>query len=551
MNLSIFTGLFGGVGLFLLGMRLLTDGLKLYAGSSLRNILKASTRTPLLGILSGAFLTSIVQSSSAVTVATIGFVNAGLMGIGHAVTLVYGSNLGTTMTGWLVSLIGFQVNIQAFALPAIGLGMLLRIVSRDGRYAALGDVLAGFGIFFMGIDVLKMSLGTLGETFQFAGLAGKGIFSLLLFCGIGFLLTCLMQSSSASIALILTAVAGGVISFQDAAAVVIGANVGTTSTAALAVIGATSNAKRLAAAHVIFNLITGLVALLILPVLLNFLDIIRPFVNQTNPETTLLALFHTIFNLLGVIILYPLTKKLVRFLKKRFRTAEEDEARPRYLDRTVVATPILALHALDMELTRMAQISNRMSKAAISIESGPTARLTSDKAIIDKLVLEVGNFGKKMQQTTLPAALSEKLPDAMRISGYLFDIGELTEGLARLQPPQQRMEEMPLASELASFKSRVVHFIDQLGDDGKEFNGKTFIQELEEIKEDYRTLKAKFLRAAGKGDMSAGQMVSYLEIIAHIRRIAEQSEKSFRYLNAIKQTEEILSQKNEETEHKE
>jgi len=151
MTISMLGSLIGGIGLFLLGMRMMTDGLKYAAGSSLRNILESSTRTPFLGICTGAFLTSLVQSSSAVTVATIGFVNAGLVDLGHAVSLVYGSNIGTTMTGWLVSLVGFKINVKMFALPAIGLGMFLRISRSEGRYGAFGDVLTGFGVFFLGI----------------------------------------------------------------------------------------------------------------------------------------------------------------------------------------------------------------------------------------------------------------------------------------------------------------------------------------------------------------------------------------------------------------
>ena len=244
------------LGLFLLGMRLMTDGLKYAAGSSLRRIIEESVSTRLRGIASGAFITSIVQSSSAVTVAAIGFVNAGLVDFGHAVSIVYGSNIGTTMTGWLVALLGFNINIKAFAIPAVGLGMFLRLVQRESRTAAFGDVLAGFGIFFIGIGVLKDAFAGLGQNLQLAGLGGEGAMAVVIFVGIGFLLTFLMQSSSASIAIILTAVAGNVISMPDAAAAVIGANVGTTTTAALSVIGATTDAKRLACAHVIFNIIT-------------------------------------------------------------------------------------------------------------------------------------------------------------------------------------------------------------------------------------------------------------------------------------------------------
>ena len=168
MTLSALGTLFGGVGLFLLGMMLMTDGLKLAAGKALRNILENSTRTRIRGVLSGALITSIVQSSGVVTIATIGFVNAGLMNLRQAITIIYGTNIGTTMTSWLVAIIGFNLNIKAFALPAIGLGMMLRLAKGKSKQGAMGEVLAGFGIFFLGIDVLKTGFEGFGNGIELA-----------------------------------------------------------------------------------------------------------------------------------------------------------------------------------------------------------------------------------------------------------------------------------------------------------------------------------------------------------------------------------------------
>ena len=217
------------------------------------------------------------------------------MNLGEAITIIYGTNIGTTMTSWLVAIIGFKLNIKAFALPAIGLGMILRLAKGNTNKGAMGEVLVGFGIFFLGIDVLKSTFEGIGTGIQLANLGGGGISSLLVFLGIGFLLTFAMQSSSAALAIVLTATAGGVIPINDAAVVVIGANVGSTTTAAIAVLGATPNAKRVAASHVIFNVITGLVALLLLPLLLKFLALIQHVLGQDTGPVTILALFHTSF----------------------------------------------------------------------------------------------------------------------------------------------------------------------------------------------------------------------------------------------------------------
>ena len=249
----------GGVGLLLLGMKLMTDGLKLAGGHVLRRVLRTWTRNGLRGIMSGFFITSLVQSSGAVTVAAIGFVNAGIMTLRQAVWVVYGSNIGTTTTAWIVALLGFEVNIKAFALPLVALGVGLWLSGGVSRKSAVGEALAGFGVFFLGVEMpSKPCSRWLGSGLllpghdAFQGLPGPDA----LFAGIGFGLTFIMQSSSAAMALILTAATGG-LPLDTAAAAVIGANLGSTSTAAIAVIGATSNAKRLAAVHVAFNLLTG------------------------------------------------------------------------------------------------------------------------------------------------------------------------------------------------------------------------------------------------------------------------------------------------------
>jgi len=314
----------GGLGLFLLGMRLMTDGLKYAAGRALSDLLAASTSTRLKGILAGAGTTALVQSSSAVTVATIGFVNAGLMDISHALTLIYGSNIGTTMTGWLIALLGFKLEISLFALPAIGLGMGLRIFSHEGRRGGIGDAIAGFGLFFLGIAILKDATGGMAGEFNLAAFSGNSPLFIAAYCGAGFLMTLLMQSSSASIAIVLTAAAAGIVTPRDAAALIIGANLGTTSTAVLAVLDATANARRLAAAHVLFNMVTGIVALAILPVMLLLITGTLKVIEGGAPLTTLLAVFHTVFNIMGVLIFLPFHRRLVALLEKRFKTAEED-----------------------------------------------------------------------------------------------------------------------------------------------------------------------------------------------------------------------------------
>jgi phosphate:Na+ symporter len=539
MTLEILGTLLGGIGLFLLGMMLMTDGLKLAAGKALRNILENSTKTPMRGVLSGALITSIVQSSGVVTVATIGFVNAGLMNLGQAITIIYGTNIGTTMTSWLVAIIGFKLNLKAFALPAIGLGMILRLAKGNTNKGAMGEVLVGFGIFFLGIDVLKSTFEGIGTGIQLANLGGGGFISLLVFLGIGFMLTFAMQSSSAALAIVLTATAGGVIPINDAAVVVIGANVGSTSTAAIAVLGATPNAKRVAASHVIFNVITGLVALLLLPLLLKFLSLIRQILGQDTGPVTILAMFHTIFNILGVLLLWPLTKRMVRFLKKRFVSAEEDEARPMYLDKNVVSTPVLAMHALAKELERLGQIARRMAKGAISSEVGTSPQLGRDKVILDKLETKVGEFVNLMQRSHLPAGFDDLLPNGLRVAGYYASIAELAIMVTDKQAELQPLEDEKTVIAMALFKGSVVDVLKHADVEAEGYNVNSCMEKVHLLIDEYHDLKAQLLREGTRGMIQVRQMVLLQEFISYIRRIAEQAEKGARYLSGL--TENTLA----------
>jgi phosphate:Na+ symporter len=538
VNLAIWGTLLGGVGLFLLGMMLMTDGLKLAAGKALRNILENSTKTPIRGILSGALITSLVQSSGVVTVAIIGFVNAGLMNLRQAITIIYGTNIGTTMTSWLVAIIGFNLNIKAFALPAIGLGMMLRLAKGKNKQGAMGEVLAGFGIFFLGIDVLKTGFEGFGSSIELAWQA-DGFLSILIYLGIGFLLTVVMQSSSAAIAITLTATAGGVIPIDNAAILVIGANVGSTSTAALAVLGATPNAKRVAAAHVAFNLITGLVALLLLPLLLKFLSSMRVLFGQDAGPVTILAMFHTLFNILGVLILWPLTKPMIRKLKGSFRSAEEDEAKPVYLDKNVISTPVLAMHALEKELARLGIIASRMAKGALSSEISISPQLVKDKAIFSQLEISVGDFVNLMQRSHLPADLDDALPSGLRVAGYYASMTELATMIAKKQSEIQPVQEEKIAGALNHFKGTVVKMFKASNVELEGFNLEASEESLQKVIDEYHDLKNILLRSSTQGILHVRQMIALQDLISYMRRLAELTAKAARYLAGLTQFAEL------------
>ena len=374
----VYAGLFtllGGIGLFLLGMRLMTDGLTASAGGGLRTILAGATRSRGRALVSGLIITTGVQSSSAVIFATIGFVNAGLLSLGQSVGLVYGANLGTTLTSWLVAVAGFNLHLRALALPAIGVGALAWAVSRASRWGALGQAVGGFGLFFLGIDVLRDAFDGLGGMFSVQGQDAETVAGIAAFVLSGIAITLLTQSSSATLAITLTAAAGGLLPLQAAAAMIIGANVGTTSTAVFAAIGATSPARRVAAAHVLFNVVTAAMALALLPALLWLAGAIAGLASDDPHIALALAVFHTLTKLLGVAVMWPLTPRVVAALERRFRTGDEDQARPRYLDTNLLTTPALALDALGMELRRMGALAAGGCLAALQEARGSSSSL--------------------------------------------------------------------------------------------------------------------------------------------------------------------------------
>ena len=524
-------GVLGGVGLFLLGMRLMTDGLRIAAGRALRRILERWTATRMRALLSGVFITSLVQSSSAVTVAVIGFANAGLLSLGQAVAVIYGSNVGTTATGWLVALVGFHVDVKATALPAIGLGMALRLAGGGRRLGAFGEALAGFGLFFLGIDVLKGALVGVEEQLALSTLAITGPGAVVVFTLVGFALTVLMQSSSAAIAIILTSVGGGVVPIEAGACLVIGANVGTTSTAAVAVLGATSNAKRVAMAHVAFNVTTGLVALLTLPVLLLLVGRFRETLGLGTEPAAVVAAFHTLFNLLGVALMWPLTNVLVTQLGKRFTTRDEEEGRARYLDRNVLSTPFLAVSALGLELARIGAVAREMAQQGLR-HAASSSELGQRREVISSLVTAVGEFITELQRLRLPSEVVPALPTALRIGRYYAEAGELAQSIVS---SHEQIEPLApaLGQRVQAFEDEVHQLLERTAVDIEGTSPVEAAQALEQVHQSYHDLKNGLLQAGAEGRAPVGDLVAHLDRLSNVRRLAEQMERGARHLWAL------------------
>jgi phosphate:Na+ symporter len=363
----------GGVGLFLLGMTVMTEGLKALAGSGLRTLLGKAAATPLRGSFWGALVTLLVQSSSATIMTTIGLVSAGLLTFPQGMGLVFGANVGTTGTGWLVALIGVRVSLTAAALPMIFVGALIKLLGR-GRISGAGAALAGFALVLFGLTTLQQGMGGLAERLYPADLPAvlgepgaawwSALFGVLALVAVGLVMTTLMQSSTAAIAVTLSAHYAGAVGLDQACALIIGQNIGTATSSALAAIGASTTAKRLALAYILFKLVAALIALVLFPVVIPLL--VRA--SRSIDGVTLLAGYHTAYNVVGVLVLLPLINSFTRLVERIL--PERGSALTRCLDPAALETPIVAVEAVRRTIARALGTVCKSVDAALTAATG-------------------------------------------------------------------------------------------------------------------------------------------------------------------------------------
>jgi phosphate:Na+ symporter len=338
-----------GVAVFLIGMHYMENGFKLFSGGTLETVLERFTSTTPRAIGTGFLATAIVQSSSLVSVIVISFLSAELIGLTQAVGVVFGSNIGTTATAWLVSSFGLKIKIAHYALPMLIFGVVMQF-SQHNSYKGLGSVLIGLGFIFLGIAYMKEGFETLKDGLDLAEYAMAGFAGVLVYVLFGALATVIIQSSSASMAIIITALATGQIDYINALSLAIGANVGTTVTAILGALASNKNGKRLAVAHFIFNIVTGLFAIVFIYQLKGLVDFLAPLLSISDQDDAMrLSLFHTIFNVIGVLLVVPFIKRLVAYLETLFRSEEQARGRAKYLTSEVMEIPATALAALRKE----------------------------------------------------------------------------------------------------------------------------------------------------------------------------------------------------------
>lgn len=366
----------GGLGLFLIGMMLLSQGLVAFGGATMKQAMAHFTGTPTKAFLSGTLATMAVQSSTATTVTLIGFVSAGLIGFSQAIGVLIGASLGNTATGWIVASLGLKVSLGFYTLPLIGVGALLKLLAK-GRLTELGMAMAGFGLMFLGLDTLQQGMRGMAQVFDLKDLPSGGFWAATLTMLVGLALTAVLQSSTAAIATTLTALHTQAINFDQAAAVVVGAAVGTTLTGALVAVGGTIHAKRTALAYILFNAVAGMIAIALLPAFLWAIDWLGTHAGLDAGATSLAA-FHTLFIAVGVLLFLPFVPRFARLVERLL--PDQGQASTQRLDASLLSIPAVALEASQRALEKLSLDLLSLYGDMLSGQAGSTQQARLNEA---------------------------------------------------------------------------------------------------------------------------------------------------------------------------
>lgn len=455
--------LLGALGMFLYGMNLMSAGLQKAAGSKMRGFLTKMTSTPFKGVLSGLGITSVIQSSSATTVMTVGFVNAGLLTLKQAIGVIMGANIGTTVTAWLVAWLGFKADISLFAVPLMAVGFILSLSKSDKR-RHISELVVGFSLLFLGLSLMKESVPDLRETPEVLAFirewTGFGFGSVLIFLLFGSVLTLVLQSSSATMALTLIMVNMGWIPFEMGAAMVLGENIGTTITANIAAAVGNVNARRAALAHTLFNVFGVCWALLLFKPFLALVGMVITWMGLPNPldidhtmamtegESTAtlygISMLHTMFNVINTLLLIWFTKQMVKIvtfvIKDKKTSEEEDTLKLRFIDAGPLSTAELAIGQARNEVIHFANISRqgleyvrRAVKAKDDKEfEAMRKKLVKYEEISDRIEYEIAQFLNALPEDSISEETRNEVKRTYKIIGELESLGDSGEAISRI-----------------------------------------------------------------------------------------------------------------------
>ena len=450
-----FLALLGSLALFLYGMKIMSEGLQKFAGDRLRNILTAMTTNRVTGVLTGTLITALVQSSSATTVMVVSFVNAGLLTLSQSISVIMGANIGTTVTAWIISALGFKVDISVFALPLLAFGVPLLFSQKSSR-KSIGEFIFGFSFLFMGLDLLKKNAPDLSQNPDMLAFVQNytdmGFFSVILFVLIGTVLTMIVQASSATMAITLIMCANGWISFELGAALVLGENIGTTITANLAALTANTQARRAALAHLMFNVFGVMWVLILFKPFLSMVDwIIDDWMQVSNAGGVAvsfkLSAFHTCFNVCNVLILIWFVKLIERTVCRLIPQKEtEEEYRLQFISGGMLSTAELSLLQARKEINLFAEriqrmfgmVRNLLHTANENEFNKLFARIEKYEGISDNMEVEIATYLTQVSEGRLSSESKLEIREMLREVSEIESIGDSCYNLARTMSHKRR-----------------------------------------------------------------------------------------------------------------
>ncbi len=534
----------GSLGLFLFGMRTMSDGIQKVAGDKLQAILNFMTGNRVAAIFTGFAITAIIQSSSATTVMVVSFVNAGLLQLTQSIGVIMGANIGTTITGWLVAILGFKVNITAMALPAIGIGLPLLMMKKLEK-EELGEAIIGFGLLFLGLAFLKDSVPDIKshpEVLEFlASLTGHGMGSFILFVIVGSILTVIVQSSSAAMAITLTMAYAGWIDYPTAAAIVLGENIGTTITAFLASLGTSVNARRASRAHTLFNVFGVLWMLIAFQPFLHMVNALVPG-DVFGPDNAKLlpghlAMFHTMFNVINTIICSFFVRQLA-YIVEKLVPGEKDGAPEayhlKYISASLQDTPELYLLTVKKELSKMTGIVSDMFCRFWEVFNNPDKKMGGEvdklkemEDYTDRMQEEITRFLSNCSLDNMNRVSAANVYSMMRITNELESIGDSCYNLMVLAERRYK-KKLPVdttaTEDLRPYIDLVTNFLQFISSHLNEHlssrDMETALEIESHINEKRNTLKKAAAKRLQNGSEVKGELL-YIDIVRHVERIGD------------------------------
>lgn len=521
MSTEVFSAL-GGLGLFLLGMRLMTEGLRKLAGDRLHRWLARVTRTPVSGAATGALTTAVVQSSSATTVAAVGFVGAGLLTYEQSLGVIFGANIGTTLTGWIVALLGFKVKLGPLSLLLVFGGALLMLLTRKAGQDA-GRALAGFALLFLGIDFLKDGLAASADAISLEQFSSASFWGRLVLVGVGLVLTVLTQSSSATVATTLAALSSGILDLPQALAVVIGADVGTTATAWLATLGGSTASRRTGISHVVYNFITGLVAFLSLPLYHATLLKFFPDVAESNAAIATVG-FHTAFNVLGVVLVLPFTRSFANLMRRL--VPDRHDSLGSVLEPRLAANPAVAFTTLRSVISQI--VSQSLTITRDSLASSPDRIPNESYDVLEHAISDCRQFMGSLSNDDNRDLVRSQVPDLIHLCDH-------TERLLERCRDHERVAHLSIVPSLQGEAGKVrdscCRLLAWLTSPADHLSPARELDELaDRLETDHGQIRHDFISATVEGVRSPVDLDSDLDALRWLRRCSRHLARICHYL---------------------